>query len=90
MTAPFVDLVRAALDAGDVAPDSDAGRLALDRAPDVVRVARPSHRDVEHYQRCYGWTPPAPKCPQLAAVNLVLLAVAEASRGVRVVPWRAR
>lgn len=85
MTAPFPDLVLAALDAADVAPDSEAGRIALDRAPDAMRVVRPTHRDVEHYQRCYRWRPAAPPCPQLAAVNLVLHAMSEASRGVRVV-----
>lgn len=87
MTAPFVDLVRAALEAGDVAPDSDAGRLALDRAPDVgIAVSRAeSYRYVYRAPRF-----PVPSCPQLAAVNLVILAMSEASRGVRVVPWRKR
>lgn len=87
MTAPFRDLVLAALDAGDVAPDSDVGRIALDRAPDVgIAVIR-----AESYRAYYRAARfPVPPCPQLAAVNLVLLAMSEASRGVRVVSWRKR
>lgn len=83
----FADLVRAALDAGDLAPDSAAGRIALDRAPDVgIAVQR-----APTYAAYYGARRfPVPPCPQLAAVNLVLHAMSEASRGVRVVPWRAR
>lgn len=82
MTAPFPSLVLAALDAADVAPDSEAGRIALDRAPDVgIAVNR-----AESYRAYYRSARfPVPTCPQLAAVNLVLLAMAEASRGVRVV-----
>lgn len=87
MIAPFVDLVRAALDAADVAPDSDAGRLALDRAPDVgIAVDRAESYRAYYRSRAF----PVPPCAQLAAVNLVILATSEAARGVRVVPWRAR
>lgn len=81
----FRALVEQALDAADVAPDSAAGRIALDRAKDVhTSVLALEPWQVEFYRRRYHWHVPRPKCPQIAAVNLVLLAVAEAARGVRV------
>lgn len=85
--ATFLDLVHAALDAGDIAPDSAAGRIAVDRARDVgIAVQR-----AEMYAAYYGSRRfPRPPCAQMAAVNLVVLATSETARDVRVVPWRAR
>lgn len=62
----FRDLVTAALDAGDVAPDSAAGRYALRAAALYARWAH-----------CY--------CASTLALDLVLLAMSETARGVRVV-----
>lgn len=83
----FADLVRAALDAADVPPDSAAGRIALDRAADVGIAVQSASMYAIHYGAPRF---PSPPCAQIAAVNLVILATSEAARGVRVVPWRAR
>ena len=67
-------LVLRALDAADIAPDSDAGRFALAAAADAGQLVRGAEiaRD-------------AAVDREIAAVDLVLMAAAETSRGVRTV-----
>lgn len=67
-------LVLRALDAADIAPDSDAGRFALAAAADAAQLVRDAEirrdRAVDR---------------EIAARDLVLMAAAETSRGVRTV-----
>ena len=67
-------LVLRALDAADIAPDSDAGRYALDAAADAGQLVRDTEiaRD-------------AAVDREIAAVDLVLMAARETARGVRTV-----
>lgn len=67
-------LVLRALDAADIAPDSAAGRYALDAAADAGQLVRDAEiaRD-------------AAVDREIAAVDLVLMAARETRRGVRTV-----
>jgi hypothetical protein len=67
-------LVLRALDAADIAPDSAAGRYALDAAADAGQLVRDAEiaRD-------------AAVDREIAAVDLVLMAARETARGVRTV-----
>ena len=67
-------LILRALDAADIAPDSDAGRFALAAAADAGQLVR----DAETRRD-------AAVDREIAAVDLVLMAAAETSRGVRTV-----
>lgn len=84
----FRNLVLAALDAADVAPNSAVWKIAVDRVTDVGSVVAKGVDNALYYNEKYGVRLdrfPVPECPQIAAVNLVLLAMSEAARGVRVV-----
>ena len=67
-------LILRALDAADIAPDSAAGRFALDAAADAGQLVRDTEiaRD-------------AAVDREIAAVDLVLMAARETARGVRTV-----
>ena len=67
-------LILRALDAADIAPDSAAGRYALDAAADAGQLVRDTEiaRD-------------AAVDREIAAVDLVLMAERETARGVRTV-----
>ena len=67
-------LILRALDAADIAPDSAAGRYALDAAADAGQLVRDTEiaRDADVDR-------------EIAAVDLVLMAAAKTSRGVRTV-----
>ncbi len=78
----FRDLVLAALDAADIAPDSAAGRYALDRVPDVGLVVQRAPFFAIHYG---ARRLPRAVDPQDAALSLAMLATTETARGVRTV-----
>ena len=66
--------VLAALDAADIAPDSAAGRYALDAAADAGQLVRDTEMSRD-----------AAVDREIAAVDLVLMAARETARGVRTV-----
>ena len=67
-------LVLRALDAADIAPDSAAGRYALDAAADAGQLVRDTEMSRD-----------AAVDREIAAVDLVLMAARETARGVRTV-----
>ncbi len=81
----FTDTVLRALDAGDCEPTSPVGVYALDRARDVAMVVRRADAFADYYGLRR-----VPRSVNVAdaALGLVLLAMSETARGVRVLPAR--
>ncbi len=80
-TLPFTTLVMRALDAGGHAPNSPAAIYAIEHAGYVGQVVHGAAGYAMHYR---FRTVPRTIDRVDAALNLAILAIAETSRGVRV------